>query len=223
MSESVEADATKDMMLSMIYHDLASPIQVIRACTDMVEMELKQKSRPSLELIRDMVETSKRNERRLFEMVETVCADFRLLLRENISFEWDVPSITSEIVITPNLMNRKLFNLLDNTARYSRPGGNILVSAHYDPGNTRVIFRIFDDGEAIPPEFQSCLFQKNLVMDPKNRMMSMRRDHGFGLYFCRLTVERFGGSIWAESREGWGTQFSFTLPIAPLSADGGAK
>ncbi|MBI4831191.1 MAG: hypothetical protein HY801_06485 [Candidatus Lindowbacteria bacterium] len=106
-----------DIMLSMLYHDLVSPLQVVRACTDVIEMELQQNSAMRIELVRDMLEAAKRNERRLFEMVrtirsvpqleesravweervqpdaaiQTVCSDFRLILKEDVTLKWDFP------------------------------------------------------------------------------------------------------------------------------------
>lgn len=234
---------SRDVMLATIYHDLASPLQVIRACTDVMAMELDESPESEKETMRDMLEASKRNERRLYEMVRTIrmiprleeedvyrpqpvrpdkalaalCCDFRLVLRNDVRLECGVSAELPEVMVEPELLDRVCFNLLDNAARYTHEGGRIVVSAQHEPGDTHVTFSVFDDGDTISPELQSRLFEKNVVIDPKKRMTNIRRDHGWGLYFCRLTVERFGGSIWVESKEGWGTRFSFTLPVAPAS------
>ncbi len=235
-----ESDS-KDVMLATIYHDLASPLQVIRACTDVMAMELGESPESEKETMRDMLEASKRNERRLYEMVRTirmiprleeedvyrprpvrpdkalaaVCRDFRLVLRSDVKLECNASAELPDVMVEPELLNRVFFNLLDNAARYTHEGGRIVVSVQHEPGDTHVMFSVFDDGDTISPELQSRLFEKNVVIDHKKRMTKIRRDHGWGLYFCRLTVERFGGSIWVESKEGWGTRFSFTLPAAP--------
>ncbi|RJP75357.1 MAG: PAS domain-containing sensor histidine kinase [Candidatus Abyssobacteria bacterium SURF_17] len=232
---------SKDEMLATIYHDLASPLQVIRACTDVMAMELEENPAAKKDLMQDMLEASKRNERRLYEMVrtirmiprleeedafspesvqpaeliESICSDFRLVLRGDVKLEWNVAAELPDVMIEPSLLSRVFFNLLDNAARYTRQGGCIAVAAKCKPGDTHVTFTVFDDGDAVRPEFLPHMFQKNLVIDRKSGLMKTRRDHGWGLYFCRLTVERFGGSIKVESREGWGTRFVFTLPVAP--------
>jgi signal transduction histidine kinase len=41
-----------------------------------------------------------------------------------------------------------------------------------------------------------------------------RRGVGLGLAFCRLAIEAHGGRIWAQNREGGGSAFFFTLPVA---------
>jgi signal transduction histidine kinase len=42
---------------------------------------------------------------------------------------------------------------------------------------------------------------------------------GLGLHISRQIVEHFGGRLWVESRPGEGACFSFSLPIAPLTAE----
>jgi PAS domain S-box-containing protein len=236
--KSGHAPDPQETTLSMIYHDLASPLQVIKSCTDVIDMELQDVSNARFDLIRDMLGAAKRNERRLSEMVrtlrsipqleenaidameyirphdvvESVCSDFRLLLKEAVTLDWDLPSILPLVVAKRELLERVFFNLLDNAARYTRPEGRILVSARHEAGDTHMTFSVFDDGEAISRNLQALFFQKDAGGSMERKTLA-RRDHGLGLYFCQLTIERFGGRIWVESKEGWGVQFSFTLPI----------
>jgi len=230
----------KKSTFSTICHDLASPLQVIRACADVMELELEGSDKAKSKSMREMLDATRRNERRLAEMVRTIrliplleeeeiynpepvrpaaaadctCSDFRLLLRKDETLEWYLPKDLPEIMIDPGLLNRIFFNLFDNARRYVHPGGRIVVSAQYDLDREQVVFTVFDDGDAISPDILPLLFDKNITVDIAKGEASSRRDHGWGLYFCRLAVERFGGSISVESRKGWGTQFSFTVPVA---------
>ena len=230
----------KKSTFSTICHDLASPLQVIRACADVMALELEGSDEAKSKSMREMLDATRRNERRLAEMVRTIrliplleeeeiyhpervrpvtaadctCSDFRLLLRSDETLEWYLPKDIPEIMIDPGLLNRIFFNLLDNARRYVHPGDRIVVSAQYDRDREQVVFTVFDDGDAISPDILPRLFDKNVTVDLAKGEASSRRDHGWGLYFCRLAVERFGGSISVESREGWGTQFSFTVPVA---------
>ena len=200
-------DDSKDVTLATIYHDLAAPLQVIRACSDVITMEVNECSDIDRDVIRDMLEASKRNERRLYEMVRTirmissleeneiykasrvqpgmavgaVCSDYRLLLRDDTTLECDTPSGLPEVIVDPKLLDRVLFNLLDNAARYAKSGGRIVLSAHRAPDDACVTLTVFDDGQTIPEEFQSRLFEKHVVLDPEKRISfsSTRQEHPF--------------------------------------------
>ncbi|MBI5114976.1 PAS domain-containing protein [Candidatus Poribacteria bacterium] len=239
--KSEELSDAGDMALSMIYHDLASPLQVIKASLDVMEMELERHTDSAFERICDMLKAAKRSERRLSEMVrsirsvpalrdrelvvecvrpnaviEAVCADFRLLVKEGVTLEWNLPPEQPDIIVERSLLDRVFFNLLDNAARYTHPGGRIVVSAHYKAGDKDMLFNVFDDGDVIPSDVLARVFQENTAIEVE-RLRSARRSHGLGLQFCQLVIEKFSGRIWAESRKDWGTQFSFTLPVV-LSA-----
>jgi two-component system sensor histidine kinase SaeS len=227
-------------LLATIYHDLASPLQVIRACSDLISMELEENDDDSRAVMRDMLEASKRNERRLYEMVRTIrlipsleedrmhtlepvalrdalrdiCSDYRLLLPPDVSLELDVPPSIPDVLAVPDLLDRVFFNLLDNAARYTHSGGHIRISVECDDTAEELTIKVFDDGDAIPEKLQSRIFEKNMVVDVAGQPIRSRRDHGWGLYFCKLVIERFGGTIGVESRKGWGTEFSLTLPFA---------
>ncbi len=238
-----------DFTRASIYHDLVSPLQVIRASCDMMSMELDELSGDTKDIMREMLDASKRNERRLYEMVRTIrsvpaledqqvyktrpvrlermirniCSDYQLLLRSGVTLECEVPSHIPSVMADPNLLDRVFFNLLDNASRYTHRDGHIRVTAEHEPDSEQVLIKVFDDGDAISPELQSRIFEKNLVVDPKRKTLASRRDHGWGLYFCKLTVERFGGTIGVESKEGWGTEFSFTLPISSSTKSSGLR
>ncbi len=104
-------------------------------------------------------------------------------------------------------LDRVLFNLLENALRYSRRGGTVAVTIQVEDGGVRVM--IDDEGEGIDPETAEKLFEK----------FSQGRDDkkgkaGLGLYFCRLTIERWGGAIGCEPRSRGGSRFWFRLTLA---------
>lgn len=77
-----------------------------------------------------------------------------------------------------------------------------------DPAGPRVI----DDGQGIPPEYHSRIFDKFVqVTDPNGT--PLRKGTGLGLAFCRLAVAAHGGQIRVESAPGQGSVFTFSLPI----------
>ena len=76
-----------------------------------------------------------------------------------------------------------------------------------------VVFRVHNQGQALPPETINRVFDKFSQVGPGGS----RAGSGLGLTFCRLAVDAQGGRIWAESVPGQGTLFSFTLPARPPS------
>lgn len=112
-------------------------------------------------------------------------------------------------------MRRVFTNLLENALRYSSEGGNVTVGLQCD-GEFRKAF-VDDEGPGLPPDLrpaQMCaLFSKGKEGGGKA---------GFGLYFCRTTVERWGGSISCASLPEMGSRFYFRLPKAAVHAEGEA-
>jgi K+-sensing histidine kinase KdpD len=74
-----------------------------------------------------------------------------------------------------------------------------------------VTLRVIDDGRGIAIEDQACIFEKfgTIRRSPSSEPS---RDTGLGLPFCKLAVERIGGSIRLTSQAGGPTVFAVTLP-----------
>ena len=68
---------------------------------------------------------------------------------------------------------------------------------------------VSDDGEGIPYEYQSRIFDKFVQVKDKNGAAA-----GLGLAICKEIVRAHGGAIWVESEPGQGSTFTFTLPVA---------
>jgi signal transduction histidine kinase len=102
----------------------------------------------------------------------------------------------------PTLIERVLLNLLDNAIN-AAPDGRFLV-------------RVGNRGRGIPPDLLPTLFAK-YRQAPDARPARRLGGWGLGLTFCRLAVERHGGSIRAISPyiDGEGVAFEFDLPADP--------
>src|SRR3984957_5329950 len=98
-------------------------------------------------------------------------------------------------------------NLLENAMRYSPKGTTVTVGVE-DQGGF-VLAYVDDQGPGLPkdqPDSQLfALFSKGKANAGKA---------GLGLYFCKITVERWGGAIGAETRPQGGSRFWFRLPRA---------
>ncbi len=101
-----------------------------------------------------------------------------------------------------------LRNLVHNAIKFTNHGGSIKVQAV--TGNEEVIVTVIDTGigisaDNIPKLF---LFDNQLKTDGTDR----EKGSGLGLVVCREILEKCHGRIWAESSEGIGSRFSFSLP-----------
>jgi PAS domain S-box-containing protein len=113
-------------------------------------------------------------------------------------------------VVTGNVaqLGQLLQNLIGNAIKYCEAEiPSVHVSAHQHEAMTW-LFSVSDNGIGIPEEFSQQVFQ------PFKRLHGVEKYEGtgLGLATCRKIVERHGGTIWCESKEGLGTKFFFTLP-----------
>jgi signal transduction histidine kinase len=74
-----------------------------------------------------------------------------------------------------------------------------------------LVTTVTDHGPGIPPEELPQLFER---YRRARAALETREGLGLGLYITKGLVEAHGGRIWAESRVGQGSSFSFTLPVA---------
>ena len=99
-------------------------------------------------------------------------------------------------------------NLLDNAIRYTPEGGSITVRAADDGAHVSV--SVSDTGVGIPAHARTHIFEKFYRVDgPQTRELE---GMGLGLATVKSIVEKHGGRIWVESKEGEGSTFHFSLP-----------
>lgn len=121
-----------------------------------------------------------------------------------------LPSLP-KVMADPILTSEVISNLVSNAINYTSPGGQVTVSTEVTP--TEVTTTVSDTGIGIPKEAIPNLFNKffrvsgNLQKGPKGT--------GLGLYIAKSIVTKLNGKIWVESEVDKGSQFHFSLPIAP--------
>jgi two-component system phosphate regulon sensor histidine kinase PhoR len=107
----------------------------------------------------------------------------------------------------PDRMEQVLVNLLHNAVKFTPPGGEIVVSAAPEEG--RVIFSVRDTGVGIPAKDLPRIFERFYKADRARSGGGT----GLGLSISRHIVETHGGKIWADSIQGKGSTFYFSLPV----------
>ncbi len=126
--------------------------------------------------------------------------------------EIDVPKDLPEVSADPARLREILLNLVDNSVKYTPPGGVVELSAESRNGNVEVSVR--DDGPGIPKRLGKKLFEP-FVQVPGTKTQGGQSSSGLGLALTKRLVEAHGGKIWFESEKGGGTRFTFTLRNAP--------
>jgi hypothetical protein len=102
-----------------------------------------------------------------------------------------------------------LTNLLSNAVKFSPAGTTVLLNGSAADG--MYTFAIEDEGRGIPKELLENVFERFKQVDASDSRQ--KGGTGLGLAICRSIVAAHGGRIWAESEEGKGTTFRFTVPL----------
>jgi two-component system phosphate regulon sensor histidine kinase PhoR len=115
---------------------------------------------------------------------------------------------TPAVLADSSRLEQVLVNLLHNSIKFTPEGGYIALQAKQDAEN--VVFSVKDTSIGIPAVDMNRIFERFYKIDRARRTGGT----GLGLAIARHLVEAHGGQIWAESIEGQGSTFYFTIPIA---------
>jgi two-component system sensor histidine kinase KdpD len=141
------------------------------------------------------------------DLVSTTLRRAAPLMKEHVAvpkIAADLPELSLDFV----LAEQALFNVLDNAAKYSDPGGRIEVEARAAADRVEIVVR--DEGPGIPAEAFDRLFDKFYRSDAGDRR---RAGTGLGLAIAKGFVESLGGTITAANRaDRRGAEFIFSYP-----------
>jgi signal transduction histidine kinase len=133
-----------------------------------------------------------------------------------VSLEVSVDSRILLVLADPDRILQVLTNLIDNACKFTPPKGSVRVKValfEADPGF--ICISVADSGCGIRPEAKALIFER--LYQDWNGLEGNRKGLGLGLYIVQELVRLHGGQIWVQSQEGFGSTFSFTLPVFPLS------
>jgi two-component system phosphate regulon sensor histidine kinase PhoR len=126
--------------------------------------------------------------------------------RAHVSLHVECANDLSKVSVDAQRLEQVLVNLIHNAVKFTRPGGEVLLLA--EPIDGEVRFAVRDTGVGIPADEVSRIFERFYRVD-KARAGS---GTGLGLSIAKHIVEAHRGKIWAESTEGVGSTFYFTIP-----------
>ncbi|MDZ7800663.1 MAG: HAMP domain-containing sensor histidine kinase [Trueperaceae bacterium] len=228
-----DSERVKDDLTHMLVHDLKSPISSVMGLLDhSIEMlssgegdasvsELltlaRNESQHLLSLAANILDVRRMKEGHMPYQPEEV-ASLTKLAKEALgdvsggprerNFGFLVRPEAESLHADPKLLRRVMANLMANAIKHTRRGGYIDFRAWKQ--DDAFVLSVRDDGEGIPEADQKRIFN---AFEQSRHTIHDRFDTGMGLTFCKLAVEKHGGSIWVESRSGKGSTFFFTIPV----------
>ncbi|HSQ26922.1 MAG TPA: ATP-binding protein [Anaerolineales bacterium] len=128
--------------------------------------------------------------------------------RAGIQVEIDVAPDCPEALVDPSRLEQVLVNILHNAIKYTAQGGKIQISARQKAEH--ILFSVQDNGVGIPEGDLLRIFERFYKTDRARSGIGT----GLGLAISKHLVEAHKGKIWAESVEGQGSTFFFTVPLA---------
>jgi PAS domain S-box-containing protein len=230
ISDRHEVERLKQEFLSIVSHDLRSPLTTIQIFLESVSTEVAALP----EQFRKGAMNSAREVKRLIRMVSSLLdiakiragkfelrtAPFDLQplldrLMRNMSpiaaqGEIDLRFIPSDdfVVADEDRIYQVLENLIGNAIKFAPPDSSVVVEISSLEHCTR--FEVRDSGPGVPRDKQSLIFESFGQVSQEDS--TVRGGSGLGLAICKLIVEQHGGSIGVDSEPGKGSCFWFTLP-----------
>lgn len=225
-----QLEQLKNNFVSLISHDLKTPIAKIQAIVDRLmtqhaqETELGQDLK-SLRLFSDELNRYiqsilkvLRVESRDFkinkevadinEIIEEALQHLRPLARERgIQIHTALEPMFS-VEFDTTLLKEVVINLIENAIKYTPSGGQIEVISHESEEFVHVLVK--DTGEGIKPEDMEKVWGKFTRGSDQDLRT---KGTGLGLYLVKYFIELHGGKVTMESKVGLGTTVAFTLPL----------
>ncbi len=241
---AVEAERLRTALLSSLSHDLRTPLAGIEGAGTALASDAERLTPVERrELAETVVEESRRMTRLVANLLDMIRLESGALavhrnwqpLEEPLGvallrLEGRLADHPVEVALPPDLplvsvdellLEQVFVNLLENAAKYTRPGTPIRVSAWRD--GAAIVVEVADRGPGVAAGEADAVFRK-FHRAPGRHVEDGRPapgGAGLGLTICRGIVTAHGGRIWVEPAAGGGAAFRFTLPLeaAPPSVD----
>jgi two-component system phosphate regulon sensor histidine kinase PhoR len=150
----------------------------------------------------------------LVRVARTTAERLRLFAeRQGLRLDLELPDHVAPVRGDEDRLGQVLINLLHNAVKFSPEGGRIVVGVREEEGEVRVWVR--DPGIGVPNADLARIFERFYKVD--RARVRGRGGTGLGLSIARHVVESHGGRIWADSEEGSGSTFTFSIPTAPVA------
>ncbi len=235
--ELQKLDQLKTNFLTMVSHELKTPLISIGGYTDLILTKYKNLDP---EIIDDLVRVQN-NVKRLGTYIEQLMdvltieakkmeldkeiTNIRTIIQNCINeldFQINKKELNVELLVDNNMslevdsdrITQVFTNLLSNAIKFTPQNGKIEISAKKLDRDGKCLFKVRDSGIGISKDQIAHLFEKFVMLEKNPEGTSaFESGSGLGLYICKGIIEGHGGEIWAKSEgNGAGTEFCFTLP-----------
>ena len=237
LKDLIEANYAKDRYLSIIAHDLKTPFLGLLGISDIllrdwdelpddskIELvgDIRHASEETFKLLEDLLGWARSQREKLELTINEIkihnIVDSSIKISENnanikgIKFQNNIHD-QLKVNADERMIATVFRNLISNAVKFTSPGGNIKITAKEE--QNYCTFCVADDGSGINKKDILEIFNHNglnrLNGSSRNKY-SFNKTKGLGLILCKDFVERNGGKIWLETREGEGSKFYFTVP-----------
>ena len=233
------ANEAKTEFLQRMSHDIRTPINGICGMVNMADhyaddmekqteyrTKVKEASHLLLELVNDVLDMSKLEsgeiilEETPFNLSkiskEVLIVIEQIAAEQNIQIEWEKKEIIHRNLIgSPGYVKRVMMNILSNAMKYNRENGHIYISCieipSEQPEMTTMEFVCRDTGIGMAEEFQKHIFEPFAQEHAGSR--TKFSGTGLGMPISKKLIEKMGGTITFESKEGVGTTFVIRVPF----------
>ena len=233
------ANQAKTEFLQRMSHDIRTPINGICGMLDVADhyaddmekqtecrAKVKEASNLLLELVNDVLDMSKLEtdeivlEEGPFNLSkiskEVLVVIEQIAEEQNIRIEWEKKEITHrDLIGSSEYVKRVMMNILSNAVKYNKANGSIYISCmeipSEQPGMTTIEFVCRDTGIGMSDEFQKHIFEPFTQEHEGSR--TKFTGTGLGMSITKKLVEKMGGTIAFESKEGVGTTFVIRVPF----------
>lgn len=223
----------KSDFTSMVSHELRTPLTAIREGISIVldgstgainddQKEFLAMAKKNVDrlarLINDVLDFSKLEAKKLEfkmeegninELVEEITKIQNKIAKDKgIYLEAETSSNIPIVKFDSDRVIQVLTNLVNNAIKFTNTGGVKVITA---VNQNEIFVTVKDTGEGIKKEDMPKLFQKFQQLGDVNQRKT--GGTGLGLAICKQIITQHGGRLWAESEQGKGSKFIFTLPI----------
>ena len=233
------ANRAKTEFLQRMSHDIRTPINGICGMVDIADHyadnvekqteyreKVKSASHLLLEMLNDVLDMSKlESDEVMLEEVpfnlSSICEEVlvvveQMAVEQNIRIMWEEKEILHRNLIgSPGHVKRILMNILSNAVKYNREDGSISISCREliaeQPDRTTIEFVCRDTGIGMTDAFQKRIFEPFTQEHTGSR--TKYAGTGLGMPITKKLVEKMGGTITFESKEGDGTTFVIKIPF----------